>query len=404
MNIWVFNHYAEGREGYATRPYDIARRVIERGHRVTIFASSFNHYSFRETRLDGIHLWRSETIDGVEFVWLRTFPYRWNDWRRILNMGSYFLMALVTGLRRSDTPDAIIGVSVHPLAALAAQIVASRRRCRFFFEVTDLWPQTLIEFGRISAKGVTARSLRALEGFLYRHAEKIFMLWRNTHDYVTSIGADADKIVWLPHAADLDRYADLPPYHGLARQPFTVMYLGGFVENNDIHTIIESARELRRRGRSDIVFALVGSSTHKAAWVDRVVELDLKNVVFPPPVPKADIARVMRDADAFIYAVRDLPIYRFGISMNKLVDYLAAGRPIIFAGHSAYDPVLEAEAGFSVPPENPQALADAVERLVALQPEERARMGRRARNHLDQHHTLQVVVNRLLKALGCAEE
>src|SRR5207249_5033115 len=102
MNIWVFNHYAEGREGYATRRFDVARRVVRHGHRVTIFASSFNHYSFQETRLRGLHLWRSEIVDGVEFVWLRTVPYRWNDWRRMLNMASFFLMAVATGLRRRD--------------------------------------------------------------------------------------------------------------------------------------------------------------------------------------------------------------------------------------------------------------------------------------------------------------
>src|SRR5438309_239585 len=124
MRMWIFNHYAEGPEGFTTRPFDIGRRVVERGHQVTIFASSFSHYSFRETRLRGIELWRREVIEGVEFFWIRTFPYRWNDWRRVANWVSYFLLAVLAAVVQGKRPDLVIGVSVHPLAALAGWVVA----------------------------------------------------------------------------------------------------------------------------------------------------------------------------------------------------------------------------------------------------------------------------------------
>ena len=397
--IWVFDHYARAGDGANTRTFDTFRQVARHGPKVTIFASSFSHYSFQETRLSGWKLWQSQTVDGVQFVWVRTFPYRWNDWRRAVNMLSYLVVAGAAALQPRERPEVVVGASVHPFAALIGYVISSLFGAPFFFLVGDLWPQTLIEFGRISRDGVTARVLRALERFLFQRAERIFMLWRHTEEYVASTGTSPRKVVWVPQGADLDRFTDLPAYDGAARKPFTVMYLGGFVDGMDIGTIVGAASELQNRGRSDITFALVGSSTNKSTWIQRVSELGLKNVTFPPPVPKDEIARVMRDADAFIYGVRDLPMYQYGISTNKLVDYLASGRPIIFSGRSTYDPVAETGAGFSVPPEDPAAVADAIERLVALSAAERATMGDRGHAYMLQYHHAPRLAERVLAHL-----
>jgi glycosyltransferase involved in cell wall biosynthesis len=111
----------------------------------------------------------------------------------------------------------------------------------------------------------------------------------------------------------------------------------------------------------------------------------------------------MGEADAFIYGLRDLALYRFGISLNKLTDYLAAGRPIVFFGRSSYDPVRDAEAGFSVPPGDPEQLADAVERLVDLTPRERMEMGERGRRYLLEHHNIPRLADRLLEVFEGAK-
>jgi glycosyltransferase involved in cell wall biosynthesis len=109
------------------------------------------------------------------------------------------------------------------------------------------------------------------------------------------------------------------------------------------------------------------------------------------------VGKVMGEADAFIYGLRDLPLYRFGISLNKLTDYLAAGRPIVFFGRSSYDPVHDAQAGFSVPPGDPEILADAIEQLIALTPQERIEMGERGRRYLLEHHNIPGLAARLLE-------
>lgn len=401
MVIWVVNHHADPPEGMATRTYDLCHRWVEQGHQATIFVSNINHYDFRPMRsIRGLRLWQKEDLDGVGMLWLRTTPYRGNGIGRVINQFSFAALALAAGSFRQPHPEIVIGVSVHPLAALSGWLLARRHGARFFFEVTDLWPQTLIEFGRLRANGLPARVLRGLERFLYQRAERIVMLWRHTDEYVESLGVSSRKILWIPHGVELRRYEGLTDYNGAPERPFRVVYLGGFVESMAIDTLLESARLLQQRGRRDIVFLLFGSGTHREHYVRMAADMGLTNVQFRAPVPKRDIAQAMNQADAFVYGLRDLALYRFGMSLNKLSDYLAGGRPIVFYGRSSYDPVRDAGAGFSVPPEDPAALADAFEKLLTLSPEARMEMGRRGRGYLLEHHDIPDLAARLLTAFG----
>ncbi len=401
MRFWIFNHYADPADGLATRSFDIARRLVERGHPTTIFVSNFSHYTFRPQRsIGGFRLWRSEVIDGVRFVWIRCPGYRGNDLRRVLNMLAYTVGALLAAGLLRERPDVVLGVSVHPLAALAGWMVAKLRGGCFLFEVTDLWPETLIQFGMIRRQGLAARAMLRLERFLFQRAERIVMLWRHTDAYVADKGVDPAKILWVPHGVELERYSDLPPYDGAPIRPFRVLFLGGFAAANSIGTIVEAAEVLQRRERDDISLLLQGSGQEKDEIVRRARQLGLRNVKFPPPVPKARIAEAMAAADAFIYGLQDLPLYQFGISLNKLTDYLAGARPIIFFGRSSYDPVRDARAGISVPPGDPEGLASAIEQLADLTPQERVAMGCRGRQYLVENHNIPVLAERLLEAVG----
>jgi len=397
--IWIVNHYADPPDGMATRSVDLSRRFVQSGHQVTIFASNFNHYRFAPVTNLGWRLWRAQEVEGVRFVWIRTFRYHLNDWRRAVNMASFTALVLLAGLFERPRPDVVIGVSVHPFAAWAGWALSRIKRARFFFEVTDLWPQTLIDLGRIRAGSFTARVLGWIERFLCREAERIVMLLPHTEKYMTRIGVPPGKILWIPNGVELNRYDDVAPYDGASRPPFRVVFMGGFVETNAIENILDAARILKERGRKDIQFQLVGRGTDREVVIRRAQEERLDNVVFPDPVPKPEISRVMSQADAFIYALHDLPLYQYGVSLNKLTDYLAGGRPIIFSGHSAYDPVADIGAGYSLPPDDPVAIADAIEKLFSLTPDERIRMGKKGRDYVVEHHDIPKLASQLLAAL-----
>src|SRR6185437_14060496 len=399
MNIWIVNHYADAPDRQSTRTYDLARKLVERGHHVTIFSAGFSHYSFKEERVPANENWVTEKCSGVRFIWLRTFPYQKNDWRRMLNMASFCWRTFWAACKLRDKPEVVSGVSVHPFAALTGWFLALIMGSHFFVEITDLWPEVLIDFGMLSRRNPITWMLRSLEKFLYRRAERILMIWPRTEEYVQRLGISPEKVVWLPHVAELSRYAALELYDGMVKNPFTVMYLGTFNNSTGTWVVPEAAKLLRDRGVQNVRFVLVGDGSTRNNLMERCQEYGLRDVEFPGLVPKKDIARWMNQADAFLVSLKNVPLLKYGISLNKVCDYLASGRPTIFAGTPGYDPVQHANAGISVPGEDPEALADGIQQLLALTPDERVQMGRNGREYVARVHGLDVVAGRLESVL-----
>ena len=189
MRIWIFNHYATKPDESATRHYDFGKELIKKGHKITIFASAFSHYKSKIKYLEPNEKWREEEIvEGLRFIWIRTFPYNKNNWRRFMNMISYSWRAFWIARKLKEKPDVIIGVCVHPFAAYIGYLLSKKKKSRFFFEVTDLWPQILVDMGIFSNRSPVTLSLRVLEKFLYKRAEKIITLWPYAHRYITNLG------------------------------------------------------------------------------------------------------------------------------------------------------------------------------------------------------------------------
>lgn len=399
MNVWIFCQYASVPSiGQYTGHFDLAKGLVAKGHDVTIFASSFSHYSFHETVLKPGEHQRDVVYDGVRFVWLRTPAYTANDWRRIRSMVVYALRAGWAAVRRGPKPDICIGVCVHPLAGLTAWLIAMVRRARFVYEIRDLWPLVLIETGLLRARSPIARLLYGLERFLVDRADRIIGTWRHFDRYVAEIGGDPAKVAWIPQFADIDRRPAVippPPDDG----PFTVMYTGGHVKNNGIDVMLAAARILEDRGVRDVRFVFVGGGQEKPGLMRMASELGLSNVQFLDPVPKDRLYATMAAAHAFIISLRAYPVHRYGISLNKLCDYLAMERPIIYASMSGYNPVVEARAGIAIEPESPERMAEAILALKAMPREERLAMGRRAYAHLAEFHERSRMTERLERLL-----
>lgn len=410
MNIWLVNHYAipPSRPG-GTRHYAFAKELQKRGHRVIIVASSFDHHVRQETRLSRGEYFKFQEEEGVPFFWLRTPAYKANTLARLLNMLAFaFDVAWWAKPSVLGKPDLVLGSSPHPFAALAAYLQSLRYKVPFILEVRDLWPQTLIDLGNFSPSHPLILLLGRIERFLYMKADKIITLLPLAYLHMVQKGADKSKIIWIPNGVDLSLLPKPKPPEAKTR--LTVMYAGSHGLANNLDVVLDAAAILKNRGLSELVeFKLVGEGPEKTKLIDKAKSLNLTNVYFEDPVPKRLIYEKMSDADVLLLTLKDGPLFRFGVSPNKLFDYMAVGRPVVFAARAPHNPVEEAGAGIVVPPDDPKALADAVYNLANLSWEERWAMGLRGRRYLEEHHSVERLVDRLeevlfssLKARGVA--
>jgi glycosyltransferase involved in cell wall biosynthesis len=407
MRIWIFNHYAiTPDQPGGTRHFDLGRELTRRGHDVTIFASSFHHYRRRYLRETGPEGWAIEEFQGVRFVWLRTLPYGRNDWRRAWGMLDYLRRSRRWSLRLCrrrgvlPAPDVVIGSSVHLLAALSGRLVATRFRVPFVMEVRDLWPQTLIDIGALQAGHPVARAMRLLERHLYRAAERIITPLPMAHEYIAASGVPADRVVWIPNGVDLSRYGD----HGgdPSSGSFRVIYLGSHGPADELPVLLRAASIVQERGASDVRFVLMGDGPMKGDLIRMAREMGLANVEFADPVGKDRVPDVLRTVDATTFILPDWSLYRYGISLNKTFDYLAAAKPLILAGNPRNNIVVESGCGLSVPPADPGALAEAVIALRRMPEPARREMGRKGRAFLERTHDIRLLAGRLEDCLeGC---
>ena len=399
MNIWILNHYADTPNEQATRSYDLGKQLVKRGHRVTVFASSFSHYRFREERLQHGETLKDEVYEGMRFIWVRTSPYNGNTWRRAVNMLSYSWRAFWIGACLEAKPDVIIGTCVHPFAPLSAHLLSVLKGCRFFYEVTDLWPQTLVDMGVLSQRSPITWGLRLLEQYLFRKADRIISLLPHIDAYLKDVGIPEGKAVWIPNGVDLSLFQHLTPYDGAVSGPFTVMYVGGHSKYHRLQVVFDAAKILQDEGWNNVRFVFVGDGAEKPHLVMYSRKLQLNNVEFRGLVPKRDLFRVLGEADALVYSFRSLPLLKYGVSPVKIFDYLASGRPILYALEGRNNPVAEAGAGITIPPEDPKALAKGIIELLTMRPEIRIQMGRRGVEYVTQYHSMSILAKRLESAL-----
>src|SRR5438105_1923451 len=349
MRVWIVNHHAiPPSEPGGTRHYCLARELVRRGHDVTVIASSFNHATGKQITGTKGQLSTRAGFDSVSFLILRVPGYR----GRIARFWNMLVFALMVwcgiGTRRMSKPDIVIGSSLTLFAALAAARLARRFGVPFVLEIRDLWPQTLIDMG-MSQYHPAVLGFGIIERYLYRNADKIITLLPNAAEYISSRGAGATEITWIPNGVDVSLIPFLPH---TPHEVFTVVYAGSHGLSDSLDQVLDAAAILQKRTPGRFCFRFIGDGPSKDGLRRRVQTDDIANVVFEDPVPKVEVFARLHEADAFIISMKKTDLYQYGISPNKLHDYMAAGRPTIVAGTVHNNPVADAAAGITVPPED----------------------------------------------------
>ena len=403
-SLWMLNHYAQPPDlPGGTRHYDLACELIRLGYDVTIFASAYNHALRQKVRLSAGEPWALEEVQGVRFVWLPSFAHQTNNWRRMANMLDYSWRAYALGRRipqlepRVPAPHIVMGCAVHLFAVLAGYHLSRHYDAHFVMEVRDLWPQTFLDMGLWREGQLQVRFFRWLEQFLLERAERIVILSPQTREYLAGYSSEwAKKSMYIPNGTQVARFdragegqSGKPPLHGI--------YLGAMGVTNGLELVLQAIRLANHSQPGLTRWTLVGDGPEKPRLQQMAVDLGLDNVRFSDPVPRSLVPDILARADMLVLVQREV---LYG-SSNKLFDYMAAGKPILFAVHAQHNNLVEeAQCGVSALPDSAEDLADKLLFLTRMPGEERTAMGQRGRAYAREHHDYSVLAQELARELG----
>ena len=358
MTVWIFNHYAQPDTlPGGTRHFDLARALVQAGHRVTLFAAGYHYTLLREVPSYGQKAYKAERIQDVDFIWVKTFPYRKNDYRRMLNLLSYaWRLRWVVPKLHLSPPDIVVGSTVHPFAPLIASFFAKRYGVPFVFEIRDLWPQTFIDMNVWKASGWQSKLFSAIERFTVARAERIVVLSPLTAEYLKQrYGYDDAKMLLLPNGV-AERFLCEPSTQ--TPDGFHIVYVGGIDRVHGLEFLLETAKRLLER--PEIVFDIYGDGKERARLQARCEREDIANIRWHGSVKKSEVPVTLATADALFVSTANV---LYG-SENKLYEYMASAKPLIVATLGEHNnPAASVGCGISVDRDDS---ADAARKIADL--------------------------------------
>lgn len=385
MIIWLINHYGVPPQYYPlARPTLFAKNLQRSGHKVIIFAASTVHNSDINLIKDK-SLYRKETVDGVHYVYIHCSDYQGNGLKRAVNVLE-FAVKLPEVCRHFQKPHAIVATSFDPVSCWQGLRIGAKYHARTIAEIADLWPQTMISYGWAGEKNLLVAWLRILEKKIYTRADAIVFTMEGAYEYIREQGWEKEvpeeKVFYINNGVDLEQFdADREQFKVEdedLQNPnlFKVIYTGSVRKVNNLGLLLNAAKLIKNR---NIRFLIWGDGDELEALRKRVEEEQIENVRFKGRVEKKYIPYITSHGDVSLAHGEQSSIMRYGLSLNKLFDYLAAGRPVIVDFASPYNPVVQCGGGVQIVEADEERIAAQIDKMSMLGREEIDAYGHRAR-------------------------
>jgi glycosyltransferase involved in cell wall biosynthesis len=400
--LYFHQYFATRRRSTATRSYELARRLVERGHRVTIVSRDTRRLETGRDEEPQGRLMGRETVDGIDVLYLNV-PYanRYPTPVRLASFTAFTVAATVAGALEHK-PDVVFASSTPLTIGVSGLATARMKRVPFVFEVRDLWPAVPVALGALKS-GSAVRGAEWLERQLYAGSERIVVCSEGALEELRGRGIPDEKLVFIPNAADLDVFRPdvvnegFRKRHGLEGR-FIALYAGAIGRANGLDQLVDAADALRRWGDQRVTIVALGDGGEKERLEERARELGLTNLLFLPPRPKEALAGILGVADVTLTIFAPYPILETN-SPNKFFDSLAAGKPVVVNLDGWLRRLVEEnDAGVWVPAGNAEGLAGALLALAG-NPEGVARMGKNARALAEREFGRDEMADRLAQTL-----
>ena len=375
--IWLVNEY-NFPDYERSRQTNLCRLLDERGYDAYIISgSSLNKKA--ENRINDGRKYVFVQAPEAKGYMIKTSNYN-KTYERVL-VALQFQNRLWKLRNKLPKPDVI----VSDFAGLFGNVFLKWKRkygTRVIFDILDLWPEGFVDLGYIKKDSIIAKMLYNMEHRSYRDADGIIFSMQGGRDYIIDkgwsqeVGGDVDTsdIGYLNNGVNLEqvdrqRIEFVLDDPDLDTDKFKVIYLGSISTTNGLDVLVETARVLHKRGNDKIAILVYGYGDQEAKLKKMVTDYGLQNIKFKGKLDFEYGANLLSRGDLNIFTFKDSPLWKYGVSPNKLFMYFASGKPVLSMIRPAYDLVEEKQAGISVE-NDPEKVADAIARFSHMTPEE----------------------------------
>lgn len=400
-SIWLISKYASPPK-YAkatSRLFCLAKEMQELGNNVLFITSDSNHFSdFPETKKTYNH----DIIDDLKIIWVKTFKYQKTaSVKRILSWFDFELKLFLMSLRSLQRPNIVVISSLSIFSIIYGYYLKKRFKALLVFEIRDIWPLTMTEEGGFSKKHPLVILIGMIEKFGYKKADLIVGTMPNLNNHVKKIlgyekpffcapmgfypkeytsNGDSDKNIF-------DKY--------LPKNKIIIGYAGSIGITNALETFVDTIKLMKEN--SNVYFLIVGSGDLKQRYMDQLA--DCNNVSFLPRISQDQVKSFLKICDILYLSTKDSRVWEFGQSMNKVVEYMLAAKPIIATYTGFPSMINEANCGEFIKSNRPQDLKDVFLKYSNLSHDQRSAIGENGREWIYQHRTYDQLAKSYLEAI-----
>lgn len=389
-NLWIINQYIGtpllGVDGH--RHYYFAQKFKEKGLNVSLITSSFSHVPSKDFKLEKNYDIYEEPYGNLGVI--QTPKYRSaRGIGRIWSMVVFMLKLFFFPFDKLPKPDIVIVSSISLLPILNGFLLRKKYGCKLILEIRDIWPLTLIELGGFSKNNPLVMFLAYVEKIGYRHYNFITSLLPRTIDHVEAIlGKRMNNFAHIPNGIFIEEKKNGKPLNELTRNlipkdKFIIGYAGSLGVANAMESIIKAFGSIEDK---DIFLCIVGDGYLKSELIK--LANNNSNIIFFDPIPKSEIESLLKHFDVLYLSWQETSLYRFGVSANKIFDYMFAAKALLMSGEIAENIVSNADCGLTTPPNDIEAIKKAILELRCKSKPDLLSMGNRGKEYVLQHNTI----------------
>lgn len=400
MNILCISKYASP-PNYSKVParlFILAKEFINIGHKVTLITSDSNHFSNYPSTND---IYNFEKVEGVSLCWIKTKKYiKTASLARVLSWFDFERKLFKLDLKKIDKPDLIIVSSLSIFSIIYGYFLKKKFNSFLVFEIRDIWPLTMTEEGGFSKWHPLVLMIGFIEKFGYKKADLVVGTMPRLDLHIKNIlGYEKpfhcsplgfDPANYKKELLDDNRFDSVFP-----KNKIIIGYAGSMGITNALEPFIETVKILNEN--KNIYFMLVGSGDLKPIFEDELKNCN--NVTFLPRIGQNEVKYFLQKCDILYLSTKDSKVWEYGQSMNKVVEYMVAGKPII-ASYTGYPSMInEANCGVFVESSNPGNLKQAILNITNQNVQDIKQLGENGRKWICENRQYSKLANEYINKI-----